>query len=48
MQRQEISSVKFDIYIGKSYDSCICESDVTVKIGQEVDIWEQWTYINCI
>lgn len=45
----EISNVEFDIYIGKSYDSCIYESDVPVKgLGQEVDIWQQWTYINCI
>lgn len=31
-QGQEISNVKFDIYIGKSYDSCIYESDVPVKV----------------
>ena len=29
---QEISNAKFDIYIGKSYDICIYESDVLVKV----------------
>lgn len=29
---QEISNVKFDVYIGKSCDSCIYESDVPVKV----------------